>query len=255
MKKIIAYLEVVRLHRVLQSTIPILLITVLLTRGFEGLTANWLEITQAVIFLGAIFYGGIYAQNNWADIEEDRRIGYKSNRPLATGVLSPNTGLIIAITHILGGLILIYLYAGFLFPYAIFLYVVNFLYTFVFKRYDRIFACFLLPLTQLARLAIGLHIADVWDPSLIWAFVSIFALMVAGHMQIQTTAGYLERDRYRNLQSFILVVSVLIGLLGYLYTANFLNLVPIPMSVGMLVLFRDWGKWEWVAKNVLRVAI
>jgi 4-hydroxybenzoate polyprenyltransferase len=255
MEKIIAYLQVIRFHKTFRNTAPIVLFVIFLISGFEGLAAHRTEILQSVFLLGVLFYGGLYALNGWADIEEDRRIEYKRNRPLATGFFGPNAGLLIAVSQILGGFLLIYLYAKFLLPYTVALFVINFLYTFVFKKYDRIFACLILPLTQLIRVAIGLDIVNFWDPNFIWSFISIYLLMIAGHMQIQTTAGYLLRRRILNFQSYLLVASALIAIGGYFYTGQTLNLVPVPIAFIMLTLFRDWGRWEWIAKNVLVVSI
>jgi 4-hydroxybenzoate polyprenyltransferase len=49
--------------------------------------------------------GAIYAFNDWKDLESDKQHPVKSKRPLASGRISPGTGLVISMLLVSGGLI------------------------------------------------------------------------------------------------------------------------------------------------------
>ncbi len=60
-----------------------------------------LNFLIAFISVGPLLWGGLYALNDWTDIEKDKHHPVKKERPLPSGIVSPNQGLFIAVSFII----------------------------------------------------------------------------------------------------------------------------------------------------------
>ena len=71
-------------------------------------TENILFFFYGFIAVGPLLWGGLYALNDWTDIEKDKIHPVKKNRPLPSRIISANTGLAIALLFIFFSLIISY---------------------------------------------------------------------------------------------------------------------------------------------------
>jgi len=163
-----------------------------LVRGWGFHISDMFDFLKIVIIFGVFLYGSLYAINNIADRNVDKKSKLKARRVVADGQISYRWLRWDATIGIVLAFILTWvLYPRLIGIAGIFL-GLNLLYTFFFKRIDQMVASIIMSLSHPLRVAMGVAMLG----ENLWKFLPWYLLVWMGLIAILTRKIQNERKRY-----------------------------------------------------------
>ncbi|MCA9382935.1 decaprenyl-phosphate phosphoribosyltransferase [Candidatus Dojkabacteria bacterium] len=219
---------------------------ILFTPLFFGgeLTDVDLLIKVLLAFLAFSFSASaIYIINDFNDLEEDRKHAEKKNRPLASGKIGLNLGIIIFLTMLIGSALLAYLTGSLGLVYIISAYVAtNLIYTF-YTKHQPIWDLVSLAVIYLLRLEAGSAVSGIELSG--WLFLVIFfgaLILIIGkrYSELKQEKARKVLDYYtQELLNSLLLISSTVTIASYsVYAITQSNLYVPTIIIFTFIIFR-----------------
>lgn len=207
--KFAEYIINTRYIRIYTSIIYILL-TVFFTKGVEYLIADIKTILFVLIFLFLFTYSGIYMLNSYRDFEKDKVEKFSN-----TTSWNKDTYLNLGIFHLLVGVIFTQIFIPEYQIFNIIFIILNLLYTFYFKRVNKIVGIFVISPTHALRILIGLLIAKVNVIDYSVFLVAFYFLTVYSHILKAQAKNSLHAINIYLLQFVLFIVITTLSVFTY----------------------------------------